>query len=478
MRTRLFSIVLLLSLGFCLPAMAEDRINVTDPAYAGGAIPNDGQDDTAAINAAVNAGPANAGRSIYFPPGSYNYTGFIWLPANTSYRFYGDGPGVSTIVFTGNPSGGIWGYNMGSATLQVDGLTLQANSRACGTAIYAVFNPSGSNDKVRSATIHNVQIIRSLQGNSVAGFWNGGIYLERAQNAVIDKAEIIGLPRFQDGVMGAGPWEQPRPPFGISNTPVEKGDVVAGADPGWGDPGQDYGIKWVSSNDYKTTGLQLSNLMIWWCNAALQTSGWVEGLYLNGFEFAFCGDFGVPVIDLSSSAPNLGSAFHLVNGHVGALQNGIRLTNLRGAKVSKILFIHVSGAYADPCCDDNGQPEGCHPRPACNTLPYTSSGDDLALNSSTDAVISANSFVGVGTDETDENCILLNNSHSVQISENYFTHVLPVNPVDACIKILFSSNLVRVINNVFELNGNNPYGGVNRPYNDAATDTYYRGNTQ
>src|SRR5437016_5858671 len=104
MKTRLFSIIRLFTLAFCLPAMGADRINVTEPPY--GAIPDDGQDDTAAINAAIWSG-----QSIYFPPGTYNYSGSIYVPANTSYRFYGDGPGVSTIVFTGNPYTGFYGYD-------------------------------------------------------------------------------------------------------------------------------------------------------------------------------------------------------------------------------------------------------------------------------------------------------------------------------------------------------------------------------
>jgi hypothetical protein len=35
------------------------------------------------------------------------------LPKNTAYRLYGDGPGISTIVFTGNPNAGIDGHNRG-----------------------------------------------------------------------------------------------------------------------------------------------------------------------------------------------------------------------------------------------------------------------------------------------------------------------------------------------------------------------------
>ncbi|HTG44178.1 MAG TPA: glycosyl hydrolase family 28-related protein, partial [Verrucomicrobiae bacterium] len=138
MRTRLFSIILLLGLGLCLPARAADRINVTDF----GADPTDEAPDTQAIISAVNSLPAHVSRSIYFPPGKYIVESPIYVPANTSCRFYGDGPGVSTIVFRNGTSAGIFGYQMESSTLQVDGLTLKAGSQDCGTAIWAIFDPA------------------------------------------------------------------------------------------------------------------------------------------------------------------------------------------------------------------------------------------------------------------------------------------------------------------------------------------------
>ncbi len=88
---------------------AVDRINVTSVPY--NAVPNDGFDDTAAINAAISAG-----KSIYFPAGTYDFTGSMLLPANTTYRLYGEGTGVSTIRFTG-PNAGINAPNTGLATL-------------------------------------------------------------------------------------------------------------------------------------------------------------------------------------------------------------------------------------------------------------------------------------------------------------------------------------------------------------------------
>jgi hypothetical protein len=194
---------------------------------------------------------------------------------------------------------------------------------------------------------------------------------------------------------------------------------------------------------------------MFYCNTGLQTTGWVEGLYMTGFEIAFCGNFGMPAVDLNSSAPNLGSAFHLVNGSVTDLQHGMRLTNLRDVRISKVWVIHSSGN------------------------PFASSGTDLALNNCTDAVISDDTFLGVDNEPNqhypDETCILLSNSHSVQIIGNYFTHVLPAN-TGICIDVQSTSNRVRIVNNVFG-GGSPEYGGVKQAYNDAGSDTYYWGNS-
>jgi hypothetical protein len=418
-----FSAILLLNLAACLSAGAVgvyDRINITTvgvgnpPVYA---KPNDGVDDTLQINAAINSGSAPS-RSIYFPPGTYNYAGPMTLPANVSFRLYGDGPGVSTIIFTGS---GINGPTMGQATLNVEGLTLSAGTSNCGTAISARFDGSGG--KFHSATIHNVQIQGSPRDASPYPFWNDGIYLYKAQNSFIDKVEITGG-------------------FSLSE-------------------GTETGIFWESDQS-ATSGLNMTNLEIKFVNSALKTRGWVENLYLSGFEFVDCAKDNKPVVDLSSSAPDLGSGFQLVNGHVELFEHGIRLTNLRGAKISKLFLLHhMSCGPILPCVDDG----------------FTMSGNILALSNCTDAVVSQCGFVGMDGGIfhrlTDENGIFLDNSHSVQIVGNYFTRMLPYES-GSCIAVDEKSDVVRIVNNVFELTAG--LGGVRDAYDDKSGDTYYRGN--
>jgi len=402
-----FTLLLLFTLALCLPAEAVvDRTNVTSAPY--NAVPNDGIDDTAAINAAVAAG-----RSIYFPPGTYNYTGVMTLPANTSYRLYGEGPGVSTIIFAGNPSAGISAPNAGVNTLNVEGLTLQGNTYNCGTAIYASFSEAGASTKFRTAAIHNVQIVGATRDGGTGGYWTRGIHLYQAQNSVIDKVEINGNHSSPGG------------------------------------PPTQFGIVWESSNTYATTGLEASNLQIKYVNTALQTNGWVEGVFVQGFEFTFCGQLNMPVVDLNSfDTVNPKPGFHLVNGHIHTFQHGIRLTNLRAVKLTKLLILH-------------------HP-----TTDFGSPGNDIAFNNCSDGVVSQCSFIA-GEYIDNEAGILLNNAHFMRLEGNYFIRMPKAS--STCIVIWSNSNAVRVVNNLFEFTVPG-WSGITNRYSDAAPDTYYRGN--
>jgi hypothetical protein len=339
------------------------------------------------------------------------------LPANKSFRLYGDGPGVSTILFeTTQANAGINGPSMGQNTLNVEGLTLAAKSANCGTAIYAAFSELGGSTKFRTATIHNVQIVREpiLDG----GYWTKGIDLYQAQNAVIDKIEISGA------YISSPPW----------------GTLV--------------GIAWRSSDTYKTTGLQATNLEVKFVQTALQTSGWVDGVYLTGFELVFCSRQGVPVVDLAVTAPGgiQKSTFQLVNGHIQGLGDGIRLTNLTGVKISKVLFLHNAA-----------------PISGCSMVEF---------NNTTDAVVSECSFLGAyfGGGLANENGIILNNAHSVRIAENSFSDFNAA--TGSCIMVQSNSDAVRVTNNLFS-DFSLGVGGVPRPYdNQAGGNTYFRGNNR
>jgi hypothetical protein len=372
----LMGLAVLVNLALSVSALAVDRINITEPPY--GATPNDGTNDTAAINAAVAAG-----RSIYFPPGTYNYSGRITLPANQAYRLYGDGPGVSTIIFTG-PNAGIYGPSMQQKNLNVEGLTLRANTTACGVGIEAYFGGG----KFRSATILNVQIGGSTRDGTLGGYWTGGIYLHRAENAVIDGLEISG------------------------NKNVTQ-----------------FGLRWESPSDQVTTGLNASNLQIKWCNSAFRTAGHVEGIYMTGFEFFSCGRAGLYAVDLAGSigpAPNYlkPATSQFVNGLIDSVGSGMA-TTLPFTKVSNVRFTHTGPEVAD------------------STMLYIN-----GTNGAFDMMVTECSFYGVSPGQVaNENGIFVYNAHSVRLAGNHFSHMQPGN--GSCIVIIGNSSVVRVTDNLF-----------------------------
>ncbi|HKP03588.1 MAG TPA: glycosyl hydrolase family 28-related protein [Chthoniobacterales bacterium] len=343
--------IILLSLFACFSArgVGFDRINVT--AY--GAVPNDGADDTAAINTALTKG-----QSIYFPAGTYNYNGSMILQgslAGKPFRFYGEGPGVSTIIFTNASSGGINAPSMGQNSLVVEGLTLQANSSGCATAIDATFG----NGVYRAATIHNVQIKGTSTDGTNGTSWSNGIHLVGATHSVLDKVEITGNTATTTGI-----WFEP---------------------PG-GSPPQ------------AATGFNMSNIQVKWCNTALRTTGHIEGVYLTGFEFTSCGRGGLPAVDLNVTTLAQGGAFHLVNGTIDMIGDGLVLTKPSFAKISNVRFVH--------------------------NAPGATVSNMLKISDGFNVTVSQCSFYGGDANGPGENGITGLNTTSLQLNGNNFNHML------------------------------------------------------
>jgi polygalacturonase len=363
-----------------------------------GAVGDGFTDDTASINSAIAAAIVTGQAVVYFPPGTYKYVGAMTLAANIPFRIYGDGPGVSTILFTG-PNAGITTTNTAVTTLNVEGLTLMASSTNCGTAINASFMAAGP--KAHTTTIHNVQIVGTTRDGTTGGYWTNGIHLYRATNSVIDKVHIAG------------------------NKIVTQTGIL------------------YDSDGTETSGAQLSNLEVKWCNTALATNGMIEGLYMTGFEFISCGRNGFSAVSLSSTG---GAAFHLVNGQVDSVGNGITMNNLVFVKVSNVYFRH--------------------------TGTETTPGTMLSINTLTDLAVSDCTFYGVDPFPvvSDENGIFLTDAHNVRIGGNNFSHMQPFN--GSCIVIWSNSSIVRLTDNLFSI--------VRQQYNDMTADPndpYYCGNS-
>jgi hypothetical protein len=408
--------MIVLSNFVCLSAGAVstsyDRINITTVGVGTPlryAIPNDGIDDTPQIQAAINGG---GNKSIYFPPGTYNFKGLMNLGTNRSIRLYGDGPGVSTIIFKtdgSNPTAGINATDMGMNNLNVEGLTLQtdpsSNPDGCGTAINASF--ASNVGKFHTATIHNVQILGSSRDGTSGTYWNTGIHLYRASNAIVDKVEISGRQEYTStGIL----WDAPTGQFA------------------------------------EATGFQLSNLEIKWCNIAFLTGGHVEGLYMTGFEIFSCGRAGLPAMALYGQPT--GGTVHLVNGRVDSVGSGVKLENQFMIKVSNVSFNHSGPNTAGTMLWINY----LNPPPG---LDY-------------DAMVTECSFYGVDNINTPEHGIFLTNAHSVRLAGNNFKHMLGDGH---CIVVYGSSSVVRITDNLFSDYRSQYFDGNPDPY-----DPYFQGN--
>ena len=132
-------------------------LNVKNTAYAGGAKGDGATDDSAAIQAAINAAAAagQGGAAVRFPPGNY-LIGTALVP-KSGVRIFGDHCLGSQIISTT-----VSIFNMGQASLvdsfEIDHLTLQVT----GAHLF-----TGAN--VARTSIHDCRLIQNSSGFSI---WN------------------------------------------------------------------------------------------------------------------------------------------------------------------------------------------------------------------------------------------------------------------------------------------------------------------
>lgn len=328
MRKHVFAVfitILLMNQLACLSraAVTYDRINVTNvPGFLGAqAVPNDNTSDKAAIDAALNyvyptpTPGYTPTKSIYFPAGTYIYDGRMDLPINKSFRLYGDGPGVSTIIFKGVSGNGINALNVGDKMLQVDGLTIQAGSANCllANAIFADFNancdPGCGAILAPTVTIRNVEIRGSDRSNVPANYWGNGISLKRAQNAVVEDIHISGHWNFT----GDGPLPN-------------------------------YGINWFSgTNTFANTFLVLHNIYVKYYKTGIAANGYVESLRLSQFELFWCG-YRTPAraaieVNVNNGITGYrGGVYHISDGHINQIATAIRMYTANDINISHVDF--------------------------------------------------------------------------------------------------------------------------------------------
>ncbi len=113
---------------------AYETIYVTD--Y--GALPDDGQDDAAAINWAISTAPDDAW--VYLPAGTYEITHAILAKSNI--KLAGEGQDSTIIRYTGT-SGDAMIFSDGAANVEISDMTLDADHNPSAWQGIAVLGGSG-----------------------------------------------------------------------------------------------------------------------------------------------------------------------------------------------------------------------------------------------------------------------------------------------------------------------------------------------
>jgi hypothetical protein len=202
-------------------AQAADVTNVTalTAPCATSAIPNDGVDDTAAIQCALTSVPGGSpdGGEVYFPAGQYDLWGTLTI-TDKRIALRGEGQGITRLVWhqtTAPDHNGIQflsttavanppNPNAVNFTLAVRSLSLLRAAGEGGAALSATWTkPSGPNGHhslgTVTTTIHDVHTGSEPWNGSA--YWYMGIQLTNPTTAKIDTFNIQGTAWF-NGIAG------------------------------------------------------------------------------------------------------------------------------------------------------------------------------------------------------------------------------------------------------------------------------------
>lgn len=154
-----------------VPGAVPLHVDVTAPPY--GAIPNDGLDDSAAFQAALNALKTAGGGYLYVPDGGYMFANLVSVSLSTwNLTIQGQSTGV---LLRSVNSGGVFKFihSARTAEITIRDLSFVAQNAAggSGTAV-DIGIPKGGDQAKRTLTADNI-IIRSEVGTS--SYFNQGI---------------------------------------------------------------------------------------------------------------------------------------------------------------------------------------------------------------------------------------------------------------------------------------------------------------
>lgn len=144
-----------------------------------GAVGDGSTDDTAAIQACIDACNTAGGGIVYFPPGTYKITASINLPAYTSIRITGAGPNVSSILVSANS---VKAFNITGLAARVGIEDLWIGSTIARTGCYGIY-VAGTSSAVPASEIY----IRHVNIQNL----NTGLYWSQVQLSKIDWLRIL-----------------------------------------------------------------------------------------------------------------------------------------------------------------------------------------------------------------------------------------------------------------------------------------------
>lgn len=164
-----------------LASKLSDVVSVRDYGAVGDGV----TDDTAAVQAALNA--ISSGGQLEFPCGTYKLTSAISVSSNQ--QLYGAGKVCASLAFSGATSG--LTFAAGVQHFAVENLTISTSNAA---ALKAIDMSAGSTSGAGYAyfTIRNVQILATGPGR-----WAHGFYASFAESA-----NVIGLRVYQSATIG------------------------------------------------------------------------------------------------------------------------------------------------------------------------------------------------------------------------------------------------------------------------------------
>ena len=177
---------LLLGFSFILrPPIPNPYTDVTDAPY--NAVPNDGQDDSAAFQLALDDLKAAGGGSLYIPDGGYRFDALVAV-TNGEWGLTIRGESTETRLYSNNPDGIFrLTHTSRKEEITIRDLSLVANYPGAGTAIEVTSPAGGVNDK-RILTADNIHIRYAGETN----YFNKGIVATGIYRPLISNCTFLG----------------------------------------------------------------------------------------------------------------------------------------------------------------------------------------------------------------------------------------------------------------------------------------------